>query len=428
MPVALQLDAIILADDPLAKVKIAGLTARERATRVATRIGASRVLVVDGPRDQVTAWRDGRTNPVLVIRADQLVHTPLVAPLVANIPLEGVAISVGPDGEDGGAYIAAGSAARAAIAAIAVGENTAAFAAPGETTKVAHGEVARHAIGTPEERAAAQRLLYRILIKPQDNAISRFIFRPLSLRLTKLLVHTPVTANMLSATVGVMIAIACVLTATNDMRLVIAGAAVQALSGYIDCCDGEIARLKLLSSRFGAWLDTLVDESSTLAYMAAIGWHCHLYWGHPGWDVWTVGIIVGLATYGWSIYCIYYNIIVGVGSANSQDYATKFEVVPTEQPDAVRLRPIPTKPLTPTRPLPPWLDAIVAFLPNIVRRDFIVWCALLFAVLHVTHVSFIIQVAGGVVSALVVTKDHVHLRMLRRSVVRAGQRLLSPST
>lgn len=428
MPAAQQLDAIILADDPLSRVKIAGLSARERATRVATRIGAARVLVLDGPRDRLTAWREGRTNPVLVIRADQLVHTPLVAPLVAAIPLEGVAIAVGPAGEDGGAYIAAGSAARQAIAAILAGDNTATFATPADTTKILHGEIARHAIGTPEERAAAQRLLYRILIKPQDNVISRFIFRPLSLRLTKLLVHTPVTANMLSVTVGLMVVVACILTATNDMRLVIAGAAVQALSGYIDCCDGEIARLKLLSSRFGAWLDTLVDEFSTLSYMAAIGWHCHLHWGNPGWDVWTVGIVVGLATYGWSIYCIYYNIIVGVGSANSQDYAQKFEVVPTEQPDAVRLRPIPAKPLAPAKPLPPWLDAIVAFAPNIVRRDFIVWCALLFAVLHVTHVSFIVQVTGGVVSAVIVTKDHVHLRLLRRSVARAGQRLLSPST
>jgi len=200
-------------------------------------------------------------------------------------------------------------------------------------------KVLRLAIGTPEERAGAHELLYRLMIKPQDNAISRYVFRPVARRLSKLLVHTPITPNMLSLTVGAMIAVACVLTATNDMHLVILGAAIQASSGYIDCCDGEIARLKLMSSRLGAWLDTLVDEFSTLAYMAAIGWHCHLHWGHPGWDMWTLGILVGLATYGWSIYCIYYNIIVGVGSANSQDYVGKFEVVPGAQPNSVKLQP-----------------------------------------------------------------------------------------
>ena len=102
---------------------------------------------------------------------------------------------------------------------------------------------------------------------------------------------------------------------------------IQVSSCYFDCCDGEIARLKLMSSKFGAWLDTIVDELSTVGYMVACGWHCHLYWGQPGWDMWTVGIVIGLATYTWSIYCIYFNIIVGVGSANSQDYASKFEIV-----------------------------------------------------------------------------------------------------
>ena len=423
-----ELDAIIVADDVLASVKIAGLTARERATRVAHRVGASRVLVLDGPRDQVIAWREGRTCPLLVIRADQLVHPPLVTPLFAAPPSDGVAVAVGPDGAYAGAYLAAGSAARHAIAAIAKGENNAAFVGAADAERIPHGEIARHPIATPEERAGAHALLYRILIKPQDNAISRFMFRPLSLRLTKLLVHTPITPNMLSLTVAAMVAIACVLTANADWNLVILGAVVQAASGYIDCCDGEIARLKLMSSRFGAWLDTVVDELSTIAYMAAIGWHCHLHWGHPGWDVWTAAMLVGLATYGWSVYCIYFNIIVGVGSANSQDYAGKFEVVATDDPGAVRIRPVSTRAIAPAKSSPVWLDKLVAIVPNVVRRDFIVWASLAFALLHVTQFSFIALVCGGVVSALIVTKDHVHLRRLRREVARTGQRLLSPST
>ncbi len=419
-----ELDAIVLADGPLASVRIAGLSVVERARRVATRVGATRVLVLDGPRDGVVAWRDGRTSPLLVIRADQLVHTPLVAPLVAAIPSEGVVVAVGPSDAYAGAYLAAGAAARSAIVAIAAGDNTTAFART--TTRVPHGAIARHAIATLEDRAAAHELLYRLMIKPQDNAISRYIFRPVARRLSKLLVHTPITPNMLSLTVGAMIAVACVLTATADINLVILGAVIQTSSCFIDCCDGEIARLKLMSSKLGAWLDTIVDELSTLGYMGAIGWHCHLYWGHPGWDLWTAGIVIGLSTCGWSIYCIYYNIIVGVGSANSQDYAGKFEVVPAEEPGAVRLRPV-AKAIVPSKPLPPLLDAFVKFAPNVVRRDFIVWAALALAVLRLTQVSFLLQVAGAVASALITTNDHVNLRLLRRSVARAGQRLLSPS-
>ncbi len=423
MAVVTALDAIILADDPLASVRIAGLTVRERASRSAKKAGATRVLVLDGARDQVTTWRNGSSAPLLVIRADQLVHTPLVSPLVGAMPLgDGVVVAVGPDGAYAGAYLAAGASARAAIAAIANGENTATtFAA--NATRVPHGAIARHPIATAEDREGAHELLYRLMIKPQDNAISRYVFRPVARRLSKLLVHTPITPNMLTMTVAAMIAVTCVLTATADLRLVIIGAVIQASTGYIDCCDGEIARLKLMASRFGAWLDTIVDEASTVAYMAAIGWHCHLVWGHPGLDVWNGLVLVGFVTYGWSIYCIYFNIIVGVGSANSQDYASKFEIVEVGDA-AVRIVPVPTKQVVNAKPLPPVIRQIVAFAPNMVRRDFIVWAVLVLAVLHLTQVSFAIHVAGGAIGALICTKDHIHLRLLRRSVARSGKRLL----
>ena len=420
------LDAIILADDPLASVRIAGLSARERASRAAKKAGATRVLVLDGNRDEVMTWRNGSSAPLLVIRADQLVHTPLVSPLVSAMPSgDGVAVAVGPDGAYAGAYLAAGASAQHAIAAIAKGENTAEFADAADTTRIPHGAIARHAIATPEDRRGAHELLYRLMVKPQDNAISRYVFRPVARRLSKLLVHTPITPNMLTMVVAGMIAVACLLTATADIRLVIIGALIQASTGYIDCCDGEIARLKLMSSKFGAWLDTIVDEASTVAYMAAIGWHCHLVWGHPGLDIWTGLILVGLVTYPWSIYCIYYNIIVGVGSANSQDYASKFELVPIGD-DAVRIVPVPLQQVMRAKPLPPVIKQIVEFSPNFVRRDFIVWATLGLALLHLAKVSFFIHVAGGALGALICTKDHIHLRALRRAVARSGKRLLPP--
>jgi hypothetical protein len=40
------LDAIVLAESPLARVTIAGLTARDRGERIAKRAGAERVVVV----------------------------------------------------------------------------------------------------------------------------------------------------------------------------------------------------------------------------------------------------------------------------------------------------------------------------------------------------------------------------------------------
>jgi len=420
--VTVELDAIVLADNPLARVVIAGLPAVERANRVAKKIGAARVLIVDGAettRGAIAAWRGDRTSPLLVIRANQLVHTPLVSPLVESLPANGVAIAISPDdGSFGGAYVATGEAGQAAALALARGEDDAAFAGDA-VERVPYGDIARHPIATPEERKGAHRLLYGLMIKRQDNAISRYVFRPLARRMTMLFVHTPITPNMLTVLVAAMVAVACWLTATPDPRLVLLGAVIQVSSCYFDCCDGEIARLKLMSSKFGAWLDTIVDELSTVGYMVACGWHCHLYWGHPGWDMWTVGIVVGVTTYAISIYCIYYNIIVGVGSANSQDYASKFEIV-TDASGAQRIKPVAEVVLAPKRPLPPVIAKILEFAPNIVRRDFIVWCALVFAIFHVIHVSFIVLLAGGVVSAVITTKDHFHLRGLVRRVARSA--------
>lgn len=422
----MELDAVVLAG-PLSRVKIAGLSARERAVRVARKVGAARVLVIERERGELAAWRAGRTCPLLIVCAEQLVHVPLAAPLVAAAPVDGVAIAVAPDGDYAGALLATGADADRALAVLARGDDDAAIAVAA-TVRVPHGPIARHAIATPEERRAAHRMLYRILIKPQDNAITRYLYRPVSFPLTRLLVWTPITPNQVSYLVAAIVAVGCWLTAQADVDLVIAGTAVVLAASYLDCCDGEIARVKLLSSRFGAWIDTVVDELSSIGYLVALGWHCHLAFGRHhlgdlGFDPWLAAIAIGAVTCTWSMYCIYYNIIVVVGSANSQDYAGSVEVVPGTQPRSVRLRPVIK---TAQRERPRWLAVIATYAPYAVRRDFISWFALVLAIVHWTPLLFALFTLGGVATAATVTIDHVKLRRLRRAIRRGGQ-VIEPS-
>ncbi len=248
---------------------------------------------------------------------------------------------------------------------------------------------------------------YRIGHKAQDNALTRYLYRPLSAPMTKLFVRTPITPNQIS-----------ILTA-------ILGSAIVLFASYVDCCDGEVARLKLLSSKLGAWLDTVIDELASVGYMIALGWHCHLWWGRNylgdvGFDPWLVGIAIGVVTYALTIYVVYYNIIVVVGSANSQDYVGRFEVVPGDAPNSVRLRPAAAQAID-TRELPPVLAWLATYVPYIIRRDFLSWAMLGFAAVHVTHFAFAGLVAGGVVTAVIVTADHVRLLRQRRAIERAGQ-------
>jgi hypothetical protein len=450
------LDAIVLARDPLSHVRVAGLSGRERAIRVAKKVGATRVLVLEANEDPV-AWRGDRTTPLLVIRADQLVHTPLVQPLIDALPTRSLAIAVGsgagegrlaPNGERNepypgalgvksstryaGAFVATGASASAAIAAIARGDSDVAFVTNfTDRQEIAHGAIARHPIGTPAERRDAHRLLYRILVKPQDNAITRYLYRPVSFPLTRLLAWTPITPNQISYLVAAIVAIGCWVTAHASMNLAIIGTAIVLAASYLDCCDGEIARIKLMSSRYGAWIDTVIDELSSVGYMVAVAWHCHLhfgprFFGDLGFDPWTATMALDVITYGISIYCIYYNIIVAVGSANSQDYASRFEIAPGTRPGSVRLRPTANRAIA-TDELPPGLKFFATYLPYLVRRDFISWCMMTFAVLQITHISLALLTIGGAITVVIVAIDHVKLRRLRRRIVRGGQSLESPA-
>lgn len=427
----------MLATDPVSRERIAGLSARERAVRVAKRVGAAKVTVVDDPA-QLTSLTTA--SAVLVIRADQLVHTPLVQPLVAReLPHDGVAIAVVPEnptvtdlapGAYAGAFVATGAMAKAAVRALAGGDDKF-VASVGEPLRVPHGAIARAPIRTAEERRTAQRVLYRILIKPQDNAITRYLYRPVSFPLTRLLVQTSITPNQISYLVAALVAVGIWFTAHRSMTMALIGTVIVLVASYVDCCDGEVARVKLLSSRFGAWIDTIVDELSSIGYMVAIGWHCHLhfgptYFGELPVDPWLAAIAISVVTFAWSIYCIYYNIIVAVGSANSQDYVGRFEVVPGTQPNTVKLAPAAAKAIATKEPLPPVLEWLATYAPYVVRRDFISWAAVLLVALHWTHVTFVALVAGGLVSFVILTIDHIKLRSLRRSVVRRGMLLEAP--
>jgi len=424
------LHAIVLADGPAADMRVAGLTLRERARRVATRAGAIRVLVVERPEDRAAIaawWHDGLGGDLLVIRTlDQLVHTPLVSGLVGNAR----AVAVTPDGRPAGALIGRAGHADAIVAGLAAGASDLAIAeewlADGAGA-VEHGAIARHPVTSKVERRAAERFLFQIIHKPQDNWLTRWMFRPVSRGLTRLAVKTPITPNQVTYVTAILVALGVWLTVDGERNHAVLGALLILAATYVDCVDGEVARLKLMSSKLGSWLDTIVDEASTVAQLAALGWHCHLWWGRANdshlalaVDGWMIALGVGVVASVISIYCVYYNIIVLIGSGNSQDYVGKFELVPGDAPGTMRLRPVP--PAQPRHVVLRWLGQV---LPHVVRRDFVVIVVVALAALELTHVAFGAIAVGSVVTCAVLCLDHVRVRRQRREVARAGQILVA---
>ncbi len=419
------LTAIVIADAPGADARVVGLSLAERARRVAVRAGASAVLVARSRAELPAWWRANPSERVLVIRAtDQLVHTPLVSGLVATD--RALAIAVAPRdaaasdcaaGSYAGAMIACGAAASRLVAALADGADDRALAATAladGADAIPHGAIARHPATTPDQRRAAARLLYRIIHKPQDNAITRYLYRPLSFPLTRLLVHTAITPNQISYCTAVLIAIGCWLTARGPVDSAILGTAIVLAASYVDCCDGEVARLKLQTSRFGAWLDTVVDELSQVAYMIALGLHCAHSFGVFGdlgpHDRWLYAIAIGAVTYTIAIYCVYWNIVVLIGSANSQDYVGKFEITDGDAPGTARLRPVAAQAIAVRPDMHPALKFAATYAPYLVRKDLVSWGVLVLAVVHLTELAFGLLVAGGVLTAAIVAIDHVRVR------------------
>lgn len=235
---------------------------------------------------------------------------------------------------------------------------------------------------------------------------------------------TPITPNQVSYLVAIIVAIGCWITAQASIASAAIGSTIVLAASYLDCCDGEIARVKLTSSKYGAWIDTVIDELSSIAYIAALGWHCYQHYGPQYFsvDVWRLAIILGIASNTWSMYCVYYNIIVGVGSANSQDYAGRFDVIPGDDPNTVRLRPIPQADAPADRPA--WITWLATYSLYIVRRDFLSWLAVVVCVVGATQFLFGFLTIGAWMMAIVLTVDHIWLRRLRHSLEREGKVLI----
>jgi len=97
-----------------------------------------------------------------------------------------------------------------------------------------------------------------------DGFISQYINRPLSRRLSVALSKTPLTPNHITLVSFFMGLLGAVGLAGTDPLFWIAGGILIQIASIVDGCDGEVARIKLLQSPQGAWLDTVLDRYSDM--------------------------------------------------------------------------------------------------------------------------------------------------------------------
>lgn len=126
-------------------------------------------------------------------------------------------------------------------------------------------------ITRPEDFKAMDNRLIKSCGLSNDSFMDRSVTRFISRQLTRQIIKTSLTPNMItfiSCVVGLGAA-ACFLYESYGMG--VAGAGLLLLSSWIDCTDGEIARLKFLESPFGKQLDIICDNLVHMAVFFSIG-------------------------------------------------------------------------------------------------------------------------------------------------------------
>jgi phosphatidylglycerophosphate synthase len=123
----------------------------------------------------------------------------------------------------------------------------------------------------PDEAAVAERRLVAAAGNVRDGRLDRLLNRRLSRRLTVLLARTRLEPNHVSVLTILMGLAGAALVACPGYVGPLAGVLVIQGASVLDCCDGELARLRLRESRAGYWLDIAGDTLTHAALFAAIG-------------------------------------------------------------------------------------------------------------------------------------------------------------
>ena len=98
------------------------------------------------------------------------------------------------------------------------------------------------------------------------------LLRHLSYRLTPILLKTPATPNQIT-TISLLLGLACAACFTQGGWITgIVGGLLLVASYTFDNCDGEVARIKNMSSEFGAKLDDISDWVVDVSFFVALGY------------------------------------------------------------------------------------------------------------------------------------------------------------
>ena len=130
------------------------------------------------------------------------------------------------------------------------------------------------------DRATAKRatwgLLQRLRWRP-GGLIAKHINRPISLRITRALLDTPLTPNQTTWVSFLVGGIGVALIFFGGFSNLMIGMLLLQANNILDGIDGELARIRHQTSEYGAYLDSVFDEILNAGLMIGVGYHLSHY-------------------------------------------------------------------------------------------------------------------------------------------------------
>ncbi|PYI94562.1 MAG: hypothetical protein DME97_00890 [Verrucomicrobia bacterium] len=130
--------------------------------------------------------------------------------------------------------------------------------------------------------------------KSQDGFVSRYLNRPISRAITRLLLRFPATPDAWTWLIFPIPVIGSLVLSHGTYSSFVWGLVLFQIFSILDGCDGEIARAKFMESERGRKLDDLFDVLSNILLVLGLGFG--LRQAHPrfGWLYLVEGIVAGV--------------------------------------------------------------------------------------------------------------------------------------
>ncbi len=125
---------------------------------------------------------------------------------------------------------------------------------------------------------AAEDLLFAHVGKTATGWISRNINSQFSLRTSRQLIKTPLTPNMISVLINIIGMMSGPFYAFGHPVI---GAVCMQIATILDRCDGEVARVRLMETKKGQWVDTISDQGTVLSFIIGVSVGYYLISGKP---------------------------------------------------------------------------------------------------------------------------------------------------